>query len=307
MIAALVWCALLVVVRVLISRGRVPCVGWNYGNVVVSGEWWRLAVAPVCHATNGHLALTVLAMLNAGSNRYQNEWAVGFGSVIVSAAGNLLTLGVVGWIANSGVEAEALSLRPGDTRWTSHGCSSVALSWIVCLPGDESTLSVGEASSRPLLLALLFVFWIQLVAPEEPAFPLVSGYCVGFFLSKSTALVATLESPYWTTTVVAWLAFFSLASFKATRPRRRVTGFRYSHWPPPSYDENVDVAPDGALIFRIVDAGDGPPATETTERPGLPIDWAVEDPRSIDIFADLQGSNAVFLDNESLPRPHNGA
>mmetsp|Transcript_22585 Transcript_22585/g.89678 ORF Transcript_22585/g.89678 Transcript_22585/m.89678 type:complete len:263 (-) Transcript_22585:871-1659(-) len=89
----------------------------------------------------------------------------------------------------------------------------------------------GLASPRPSLVALLLAFSVQLVAPKQPLLPLFSACLVGYVSTRFASVDATLRSPYWTGTTLAWLGFAALASLKATRPATRVPGFEYSNLP----------------------------------------------------------------------------
>lgn len=167
----------------------------------------------------------------------------------------------------SGAPRHEMSAMPaaeinGEERWMSHGSSAMALAWVMHAPTREEP----TASPRPSLVALLCIFIIQLIAPKEPALPLVAGSVVGLVISKNTDIDAALASPYWTLTSIAWLAFFAGASFKATRPNRTVPGFSYSHLPnvyprrpssgdleEPEEDTDPGIGPDGAPIFRVLD------------------------------------------------------
>lgn len=191
----------------------------------------------------------------------------------------------------------------GEERWLSHGSSAMALAWAMRVPSHEQP----TASPRPSLVALLCIFIVQLVAPKEPALPLVAGSVVGLLISKNTDIDAVLASPYWTLTSIAWLTFFAGASLKATRPNRTVPGFSYSYLPnvhprrpsngdleQPDDDTEPVLGPDGAPIFRVLDPSrysfdasvsrvgvqHSPNSSNSNNsqyvNPQLPLDWPTE-------------------------------
>lgn len=274
MIAAAAWSAVVLVVHVGIRQGWVSSVGYNYGSVCVDGEWWRLAVAPLCHVEQNHAVLSAVALVYAGGSS-ESEWALGVGLALTSVAVEALSLCVIASAITTGASRHELSALPEGERerWLAHGCAPTALAWIARFPPVDGP--------RPALVAMLFAFAIQLAAPHEPGLPLVAGCALGLVLSASPKLDAAFASKYWTATGLLWCAFLAVASLKATRPLARVPGVSYSHLPAPPLDEDDDdledddpdlttLGPNGAPVFHVVD----PQPYRPRRAPRVPVDWA---------------------------------
>uniref|UniRef100_A0A7S3K6U6 Peptidase S54 rhomboid domain-containing protein n=1 Tax=Aureoumbra lagunensis TaxID=44058 RepID=A0A7S3K6U6_9STRA len=213
--------------------------GYNYGNVVLDGELWRLGAAALSHANAGHANLSIIGLLLAGwadekalmKSSGGNIWSTSFYFVssmaLMSFLCQFFTLACINLALNFGLPASEVSAEPGargaDTRWLAHGFLAPALARIAC--------SGHRLTDRPSVLALLLIFAIQIVAPNEPVSPNIFACILGIFLSRLKALDNTIHSAYWTTTTLCGILFFSLCSLKATRPNIHLPGFDYSNAP----------------------------------------------------------------------------
>ena len=276
-VAGLLWCVVIVLVQVGIEKRVVDCVGYSYGSVVLRREWWRLAVAPFCHRERPHCLLCVVgvfyvALVHSVWRPYWlNEVIFFFASLLVAVFAEAASLAIVGLSLAAGAQ----ELDDDEGSWVAHGSCVVALTWMA--RGKASDSEDDLLGRRHWLLALMFIFSAQLVAPREPVLPLATAFCTGFFLSQCSSIDDTLRHPYWAFTTLSWIAFFLLASLKATRPQSRVLCLSYSHFPAArffsaeeTFDEEQGIfdefdddgslvephGPDGLPVFHIIDRSD---------------------------------------------------
>ena len=243
------WSLVHIGMHVGLSLNKLTNIGYNYQAVVQNKEWWRLAVAPLCHRERQYCFLVVLGTMYS-SLLAPREECFAVVSILLVIASELVTLSIIGAFVSSGVPATEFA--------SAHGSGTVALAWISLRR---------HHIRRPAVVALLFVFSQGLAAPHEPIVPLIAASFVGLVISRFPGIF----SPYWTITTLLWLLFFVAASLKATT-ERYVPGIDYSHLgggsegpspgdleappPPPrrgrgSSREEENYGDDGGPLFRI--------------------------------------------------------